>query len=955
MAIFTAIGTAVATVLFGSAAVAAGTLAATLTAALVSGGLALGASLALSYIMRPKARTYSAIQGQKEYGARVPAWAAYGEVKVKGHDIFYAKWGEGDKYNASVLVLSNGWCDGLQPEVYFYGKKHTLIPRATVSNEVAHYGVEGFGNHISIRFYDGRPGQLADMKLVGDTSSLGMRWRSSSVVAGHTYVVWEMEYDSDLFSDGYPEPEFILRGLRLYNPTKDSTVAGGSGSHRLDDPSTYEWSKNPALQRLNYQLGLRGLISGRPIIGEGKTLGELDLGSYFTAINYCESRPYECNLIVTAEDDHTEILKEFDDAMAGYGMNRNGLSGVIVGAPQIPVLTLTDDDIDAGRSKQVRYRKSAYDLFNHLSGQFISKANQWNPESLTPIRVNTDVAADGKIRPASNDFLQVTDPDIAQYLLQIRYRQNRKGGQANLPVSRRVGFKVTEGQWIEWEGREWLITRRAFNENMEFTLVLSETSADVYSSAGIEPGPIVVPPDEPVNPSRLQTVQNFGVEAGLLTNDAGEEYPVLKFTWDPPADPTITQVRFEYKVDDGNGPFSTADLIRDETADPESGEYITTKGVVGTKIYVARATITTVPDRLKSWTEWKTTTVLTNRFRIRQQLADMGSDIYGYLDDLHTEMDRMKLQMQIMAAAGSTLGGQQMIQNGVSVRFGDALAGAIQKFTAEITDLGNAQAALQNAVYAVVGNLESGSLWRMTAEAGSGDVVARVMLQVRATVGDDWMVAATLWEAGFVGGDPMQPFSRFVVDAATVVFRDPTTDFPLFVIEGGVAWLDEVRIRNLTAVNIAVAGVETESIALNAVTYPYYDTFGAVPTMTGIGVTYLNTGPVVDIDSGFITGAAELDFSCHFSSNGGILYLYVAIWDVAEEEYLETEFAGLYYILEGPNVNYGQRRFSLPLLWKPDTPGAYRFDPAYQLIPNASVNVSLTQYAAKIGILHAMR
>src|SRR5690606_5633262 len=106
--------------------------------------------------------------------------------------------------------------------------------------------------------------------------------------------------------------------------------------------------------------------------------------------------------------------------------------------------------------------------------------------------------------------------------------------------------------------------------------------------------------------------------------------------------------------------------------------------------------------------------------------------------------------------------------------------GAIQEFSASIDDVGNAQAALQNAVYAVVGNLESGSLWRMTAEAGSGDVVSRVMLQVRASVSDDWVEAATLWEAGFEGGDPMKPFSRFVVDAAQVIFRDPTTNFPLF-------------------------------------------------------------------------------------------------------------------------------------------------------------------------------
>lgn len=37
-----------------------------------------------------------------------------------------------------------------------------------------------------------------------------------------------------------------IKGRRLYDPRKDST-AGGTGSHRLNDPATWEWSDNPSL------------------------------------------------------------------------------------------------------------------------------------------------------------------------------------------------------------------------------------------------------------------------------------------------------------------------------------------------------------------------------------------------------------------------------------------------------------------------------------------------------------------------------------------------------------------------------------------------------------------------------------------------------------------------------------------------------------------------------------
>ena len=668
MAIFTIVGGLIA----GAIGLGGATLFGVSVGSLIGGALAFGTQLGLAYLNRPKKRAYSAVQGQREYGARVPATALYGTGKMMGHHIFYAKYGAGNKYNADVFVLANGWCDGLEPEIYFYGQKHTLVPRTIIGNEVAHYGVDGFDNLISIRFYDGRPGQGPDTKLVSDTAALGQNWKATSVCAGMAYVVVEREWSEAKFDKGQPDFEFVFRGLRLYDPRKDSTVAGGSGPHRLDDPSTWEFSKNPALQRLNYQLGLRGLVSGRTLIGEGKSLGQLDLGSYFAAMNACDAlrngKPtYEASLLVTSDDDHTEVLKEFDDAMAGYGMNRRGLSGVIAGAPQIPVLALGPDDIDMGRPKSIKHRKSAFDLYNQMSGQYISTEANWTPASLNPIVVNADVNADGRPRQIANDFLQVTSADIAQYLLQIRYRQQRKGGSATVPVSRRAGFRVQEGEWITYAGKTWLVTNWSCDEELQVTLTLAETGPDVYSSGGIEPGPIVVPPTPPVNPSLLSTVQDFDVEAGMITGEDGYEQPVLRLTWSPPEDPTITRVRFQYQIQG-----STDAPFEDATDDVEAGEYITTKNVMSGKVYVARATIVTVPDRFKAWTSWATTATITGLFAYPVSIDNLREDIRGFQDwagsglreierrleeydlwmadqDFGNAFDRQKLRQQITA------------------------------------------------------------------------------------------------------------------------------------------------------------------------------------------------------------------------------------------------------------------------------------------------------------------
>jgi hypothetical protein len=115
----------------------------------------------------------------------------------------------------------------------------------------------------------------------------------------------------------------------------------------------------------------------------------------------------------------------------------------------------------------------------------------------------------------------------------------------------------------------------------------------------------------------LSTVQNFNVEAGVITGASGFDVPALKFTWDAPDDPTITAVRFFYRPnDDGQ------ELFEDQSNDPEAGTYTTTKNVVSDEIYVARATITTVPDRLKNYTGWKETAQATGTLISQADVLD---------------------------------------------------------------------------------------------------------------------------------------------------------------------------------------------------------------------------------------------------------------------------------------------------------------------------------------------
>lgn len=638
MAIFTFIGATIGAALFG-----AGTLAASIAGSVISGGLMIGARLALSYRNRPKRTLSTAVQGQVQLGGDVAVQVLFGTGKTKGHRIHYAKYGGGNAFNAGVFVLANGRCAGLEPYIYFYGEKHDLISQTPVGNEHARYTVDGYGSSIIIRFYDGRPGQLADSELVTATSGLGNPWKVTSTVAGHAYVVVERTWSASLFDKGRPEFEFVLRGNCWWDPRFDSTMPGGEGDQRRADPSTWAFTQNPAIHRLNFQLGLRGLLSGDVLVGVGKSINQIDVTMHMVAANVCDAGrdvggrtipTYHNNLFVSAEDDHIAVLQMMEDAMAGYAVNRAGLDGVLAGAPQVPVLEITDADIRADAPRKSKNRRSGFDSVNILSGQFTSIEAHWNPESLNTVSVNSDIAADGRKRPAGNDFLQVTDPDIGQYLLNIRYRQNRKARQRSLPVSRKVGARLQPGNWVTYDGSDWLVTRWGFDKQFQFTLELAETGEDVYDEEGITAGPVVAPPLTPANPSLISTVANFGVAAGLIEGVEGSQVPALQFTWDDPEDPTITAVRIVYRKNNTTTPEFSA-----VSNDPASGSLIVSAQVMSGQSYDAKATITTVPDRLKTYTSWVTTAEATQALQVR--LAELASEVTDVFDGIGTDLTQV--------------------------------------------------------------------------------------------------------------------------------------------------------------------------------------------------------------------------------------------------------------------------------------------------------------------------
>lgn len=846
MPIFTAIGTAISAALFAGSALAT---------SLISAGLSLAAKLALSYLMRPKKKAYAAVQGEVQLGGSVPAQAVYGKAKTRGHRIYSAHWGSGNRYRAEVLVLSNGWCDGLDPEIIFYGQKYVLTPQAAAGGELARYFVTGFSDKIDIRFYDGRPGQAADAALVAATALAGNPWPATAKATGLCYVIVTADYDAALFDKGVPEYEFVLRGLREYDPRYDSTVPGGSGAQRLASPSTWVWTQNPAIHRINYLLGLKGVLSGRTLIGVGMDVSQIDIASHMAAATVCDTTrtigartipTYSASLIAQGDDDHIEILAELEDAMAGYSANMNGLSGVIPGAPQIVSATLTADDIRIDDVLDVTYRRSGQESVNILSGQFTSPEALWAPVSLATVTASADVTADGRKRPASNDFLQVTDPDIGQYLLNIRYRQNRKAGKASVPVSRRFGAKTGLGDWISWNGKTWLVSGRSFDERMRFRLDLAETGADIYSEAGITPGPVALPAVAPANPSVLSNIAGFAAEAGMIAGSAGNQQPSLRFTWTPPGDPTMTQVRVSYRVAGGADEFEAISTA------PESGELITAANVLSGVTYEARATVTTVPDRLKTFTSWVTTGT-TGQAGVAWLLDSIGADSRDAILQIRADLDDARARLEMIAADAARGTGVNIVEQGLSQRFQGATASALQSLSVSITGHDGELTALSTAMTAVEASVDDATAdglmkWEAVSSGSGGTAKSTFTLWGKAEAGGAYRDGGARFEV-----TPTTSMWQFFSDNFRILKPD-ATPVAVFGMSGSDLLINNAVIGVLGAEHIAAGAITAGALAADVATFVNAQIATATIDFAQIDSVIINEG---EIAAGAITSQAN--------------------------------------------------------------------------------------------------
>ncbi len=400
------------------------------------GKLLVGAALSLAGQLlqkKPKSVQPGIQTQQTTTGDVTPQKFIVGTYAVEGHAVApaYSR-GPDNRILTYILEVSNIPIEGLTGRVIIDGQ-YATIEAADAGNRdrqvLTEFRQSDNDPTAWMWFYDGTQ-TAAATTLVSDYGSHTDRpWGSTFIGEGTAYAILEFFLDREFFS-GLPSVRFEAKGIKLYDPRKDTTV-GGSGTHRWNDPTTWEWTDNP--QVINYNI-LRGItLETGDIYGGEVPAEDLPLDNWFAAMNECDvligsrkqfTAGFEIN---TGEMEPFEVIQEMNRASFAQMSEFGGVFRVRVGAPATAVLSVSDDDFVTTEPSQYIPFPGLAETHNAITGSYVEPVDVWQSRSADAITKPDWETEDGNRRLTLNiDLPAVSNKSQAQHLLNAYLEDNRR-------------------------------------------------------------------------------------------------------------------------------------------------------------------------------------------------------------------------------------------------------------------------------------------------------------------------------------------------------------------------------------------------------------------------------------------------------------------------------------------------------------------------------------------------
>ncbi|WP_245408969.1 hypothetical protein [Rhizobium wuzhouense] len=345
------------------------------TMAALYGGLAYGAGVLQSLLVqkpaipRPDDGSYNLKQNVP------PLPIVYGRVK-KGGDYVFLEQSGGTAFH--IIVWSGRRIHGFFQ--HFLHDEDVILDSSGDVSGPDHFR-KGGTNYVNIQT---RLGLDAESAYGDATAAFPGAWTLDHRGDGLASVLMRVQtppdkYYMQVFPNQMPEHSAVGDGALLYDPRKDSEQPGGIGSHRWNDPNSWQFSRNIALMRLDHLAQPFGGKLGFERMYMPEWMHAADVCDQIVTNRSGGTEPrYHGGMWFRTNNDPVEVGRTLDEAAELIVYERSdGLIGVHAGEYVTPDIRLTEADIFA---IEVDKNKRLASTVLAVRGRYQNPASRYNTE-----------------------------------------------------------------------------------------------------------------------------------------------------------------------------------------------------------------------------------------------------------------------------------------------------------------------------------------------------------------------------------------------------------------------------------------------------------------------------------------------------------------------------------------------------------------------------------------------
>lgn len=507
----------------------------------------------------------------------------YGRFASGGVLAYGVSHGTDNKYLALVHLHAIGECEGLV-ELH--------LGDEVVTFDGAGEAIGKYAGYIRCFFHSGTETQAADSYLVGKGG-----WTADHKCLGICYTVTEFTYSRKMFPRGLPNTFWVIDGRKIYDPRLDDTVAGGSGAHRADDPTTWAFSANVPLCWRDYRTDpVYGCKFPATRINEAKLIANANIADEtITNKDASTMARYWLGGVVDTGARKGDNVAQILAAAGGFEVKPGGSFYPQVAAWQTPTVTLDEHDLRG--DIQFIGKASRRERKNAVRGQYL-QTTDWVVTDY-PSRRNASWESDDgdQTRWLDLPLAMVTDHRLAQRLAKIEIERLRREETLVWP-SKLKAFELQAGSTVMINHARFGFAAKTFRV-LELTLDGQKGGVDLFlkaEDASVYPWVAASDEADPLSGGTLSLLK--GDEAidptGLIltatstSGTAGEVVPAISVTWDASTNPFLDRMLIEYQID------GASDWQRLEGADAATGSALITGLMSGTLYNVRLSYVTTL-------------------------------------------------------------------------------------------------------------------------------------------------------------------------------------------------------------------------------------------------------------------------------------------------------------------------------------------------------------------------